>query len=129
MFKYIRNEMIALAAVAGLLSIVAFGVFYFTRADSTIETVPPGTFPIDDSTEDGDALISKVITLIPKDAIPAILEPKFASPQTAENLIKDTEQVIGVSINGDARAYPIKILSSHEIVNDVVGGEPIAVTW
>jgi hypothetical protein len=41
----------------------------------------------------------------------------------------DFEHVIGVYINGDARAYPIRMLSRHEIVNDVVGGEYIAVTW
>ncbi len=39
------------------------------------------------------------------------------------------ERVIGVIINGDARAYPIPILSNHEIVNDIVGGEPVAITW
>ena len=70
-----------------------------------------------------------IVTLLPKDAIPAILEPKFTSPQFAEDQMTDTEQVIGVSINGDARAYPINILSRHEIVNDVVGGKSIAVTW
>jgi len=39
------------------------------------------------------------------------------------------ELVIGVEINGQARAYPIRFLSLHEIVNDVIGGEPVAVTW
>ena len=39
------------------------------------------------------------------------------------------EQVLGLSIDGDSRAYPIKMLSRHEIVNDVVGGKPVAVTW
>ncbi len=37
--------------------------------------------------------------------------------------------VIGVEINGDARAYPIRLLSLHEIVNDVIGEKPVAVTW
>ena len=41
----------------------------------------------------------------------------------------DAEQVQGLSVNGDNRAYPIRMLSRHEIVNDVVGGEPVAVTW
>ena len=39
------------------------------------------------------------------------------------------ELVIGVSIDGDTRAYPINVLSRHEIVNDVVGGTPLAVTY
>ena len=41
----------------------------------------------------------------------------------------DDEKVLGVSINGESRTYSIPMLSRHEIVNDVVGGVPIAVTW
>ena len=40
-----------------------------------------------------------------------------------------SERVIGVSINGESRAYPLNLLSRHEIVNDTVGGKAIAVTW
>jgi hypothetical protein len=40
-----------------------------------------------------------------------------------------TELILGVEIEGDARAYSVPLLSRHEIVNDVVGGKPIAVTW
>ena len=39
------------------------------------------------------------------------------------------EHVLGLSINGDHRAYSLRMLSSHEIVNDVVGGVPVAATW
>ena len=70
-----------------------------------------------------------MVTTIPEDAIRAILEPEFVPAENVPSLFRDTELVIGVAINGDARAYPIDILSSHEIVNDVVGGKPIAVTW
>ena len=42
---------------------------------------------------------------------------------------QDEEEVIGVLLNGDARAYPTRLLSLHEVVNDTVGGQPIAVTW
>lgn len=59
--------------------------------------------------------------------IPAIDNPDFhsanASPYPPEQL------VIGLEINGDARAYSVPLLSRHEIVNDVVGGVPVAVTW
>ena len=70
-----------------------------------------------------------VITLLPYDAIKAILEPRLVDVEWAEQQMDDVEQVIGVSIGGEHRAYPIYMLSSHEIVNDVVGGVPIAVTW
>lgn len=67
-------------------------------------------------------------TVLPKDAIQAILDPSFEQAGEA-TWLADSDSVIGVSINGDARAYPVPILSSREIVNDTVGGVPIAVTW
>lgn len=67
-------------------------------------------------------------TVLPKDAIEAILDPSFEAASEA-TWLADSDPVIGVSINGDARAYPVPILSGREIVNDTVGGVPIAVTW
>lgn len=64
----------------------------------------------------------------PKDGIPAIDAPRFVSLGKRSDL-KDTEAVIGLEINGDARAYPLRILMWHEIVNDVVGGIPVTVTY
>jgi hypothetical protein len=64
----------------------------------------------------------------PKDGIPALLAPKFVAADEAR-FLKGKDQVIAVRINGDARAYPIKILNHHEVVNDTVGGVPIAVTF
>lgn len=71
----------------------------------------------------------KIITLLGFDAIPAILSPEFVGVDVAEEWMSEDEQVIGLSINGDNRAYSIPMLSRHEIVNDVVGGEPVALTW
>ena len=72
----------------------------------------------------------EIVTLLPFDAIPAIDDPKFFPDlETANMFYTDDEYVLGVEIDGDARAYSVPLLSSHEIVNDVVGGEPIAVTW
>ena len=64
----------------------------------------------------------------PKDGIPAIMAPKFAAVEEAD-FLRDSDAVIGVEIAGVARAYPIRILNWHEIVNDTVNGEPIAVTF
>ena len=71
----------------------------------------------------------EIITLLGFDAIPAILEPEFVDAAQAGEWLEDDDLVIGVSINGDSRAYSVPMLSAHEIVNDVVGGAPIAVTW
>jgi hypothetical protein len=64
----------------------------------------------------------------PKDGIPAILKPNFIHPEQAD-FMADKDQVIGVNINGTAKAYPIKILNWHEVVNDTVNGIPIVVTF
>jgi hypothetical protein len=43
--------------------------------------------------------------------------------------VRDADQVLGVTIGSESRAYPIPFLSWHEIINDTVGGVPVAVTW
>ncbi|MEO3431188.1 DUF3179 domain-containing protein [Pelagibius sp. CAU 1746] len=64
----------------------------------------------------------------PKDGIPAIDDPRFVAVAEAADLAP-AEPVIGLEIAGDARAYPLRILTWHEIVNDTVGGTPVAVTY
>ena len=71
----------------------------------------------------------KIITVLGRDGIPAILDPIFASRAAGIGQMDPLERVIGVSINGESRAYPLNLLSRHEIVNDTVGGKAIAVTW
>lgn len=63
-----------------------------------------------------------------KDGIPALTEPAFIAAKAADYL-KSKDEVIGVAIGGQARAYPLKVMNWHEIVNDVVGGKPIMVTY
>ena len=64
----------------------------------------------------------------PKDGIPSIDNPVFASIRDS-NFMSDSDTVIGLEINGQAKAYPLFILVWHEIVNDVVGGTPVSVTY
>ena len=71
----------------------------------------------------------EIVTLLPFDGIPAIDDPDFLNARQADEEYAPDELVFGVEFNGDARAYSIPLLSSHEIVNDTVGGEKIAVTW
>ncbi len=71
----------------------------------------------------------KIITILGRDGIPVILEPIFAGRAAAIGQMEPLERVMGVSINGESRAYPLNLLSRHEIVNDTVGGKAIAVTW
>jgi len=62
-----------------------------------------------------------------KDGIPALDHPAFDTP--LQTPFADDERVLGVFINGQARAYPYSILNWHEIVNDSVGGVPVSVTY
>lgn len=62
-----------------------------------------------------------------QDGIPSVDEPRFRP--IAEANLDDGEPVFGVVRNGEARAYPQYVLVFHEIVNDVIGGEPVAVTY
>jgi hypothetical protein len=64
----------------------------------------------------------------PKDGIPSIDNPKFRDVGKVKGL-GDTVPVVSFSMNGEARAYPLGILMRHEIVNDKVGGRPVAVTY
>ena len=64
----------------------------------------------------------------PKDGIPSIDDPKFVAVAESEDLLP-REPVIGLTVNGESRAYPLRILTWHEIVNDEIGGVPVAVTY
>ncbi len=72
-----------------------------------------------------------MVTVLPKDAIPAIRNPEFISREQAEPLMADDEPVLGLvdMQTGQAKAYSLWHLDGHEIVNDRLGGKPIAVTW
>ncbi len=63
-----------------------------------------------------------------KDGIPALINPTHVGASEADYL-GDDELVFGVQINGDARAYPMRILDWHEMFNDVVGGVPVALAY
>lgn len=64
----------------------------------------------------------------PRDGIPSIDNPKFR-PISEETDVAGREPVIWLEVNGEARAYPLRILTWHEIVNDTIGGVPVAVTY
>jgi len=64
----------------------------------------------------------------PKDGIPSIDNPVFAEISDSQ-FMSDSDTVIGLEINGEAKAYPIFILVWHEIINDGVGGTPVAITY
>ncbi len=65
-----------------------------------------------------------------KDGIPSIDNPRFLTAEEADgSMLRDADRVLGFSYNGHTRAYPVKILNWHEIVNDQVGGQPVVVSF
>ncbi len=65
----------------------------------------------------------------PKDGIPSIDNPKFVSMEEADRWIKDNELVLAIDYQGVKRVYPLQILVFHEIVNDVIAGDPLLITY
>ncbi len=63
----------------------------------------------------------------PKDGIPSLDKPRFDSQESTP--FSDDELILGVIINGEAKAYPYGILNWHEIVNDTIGGLPVTITY
>jgi hypothetical protein len=80
------------------------------RGVSASEELPPG-----------------VEQIIPRGAIAAILDPEFVPAQEAE--ITEDAWVLGVAMNGEARAYSLNLLNRHEVVNDRIAGRPVAAVW
>ena len=70
----------------------------------------------------------RIVPDVPKDAIPPLDFPKYVDVSEVD-FLEGSDLVIGIEINDDARAYPIKILNWHEIVNDNIGGQDIVVTY
>lgn len=107
---------VAILLLAGLISVKSI------RPDPALSQRPElevhGVF-------DGDTMY----TVLPPEAIPAILEPEFISGEEADSQMSPDEMVMGILAGGEARAYSLWHLDAHEVVNDTIGGIPIAATW
>ena len=125
-----KSGFIIVLLLVGLLVAVVFmsqirGAWLNLRAEKVTLNLPAAS----GAGISSKAVDLKIVTVLGKDGIPAILDPQFLSPEDAASQMQANERVIGLSIDGDHRAYPLNLLSRHEIVNDTVGGEPVAVTW
>ena len=65
---------------------------------------------------------------VKKDGIPDLTNPRLLTPEQATYLLP-SDRVFGVSINGEHRAYPLRVLNAHEMANDVLGGVPFALAY
>ncbi len=62
------------------------------------------------------------------DGIPALDNPRMILPDLADYLLPD-ESVFGIVVNGDSRAYPLRIMDWHEMANDIIGGVPVSLAY
>jgi len=129
---------VAAAALAGLLSLV-----YFSRrpALEALPTKSGGLGPngasisfrrtVTSSFDLAYCIIPEVEVFSggpPKDGIPALTDPKSVTAAKA-GYLEDQDRVIGVEFGGEARAYPLRILNYHEVVNDNLGGKAVLVSY
>lgn len=121
---------------AGVAAIAAVSVLRSGPESSTVEVERPvarSTAGGGDASSGTPAPPSsrelEIVTVLPQDAIPAIFDPQFVSAAEADAQLAPEDLVLGVSVDDDHRAYGVAFLSSREVVNDVIGGVPLAVTW
>lgn len=97
-----------------------------------MEMVGPGTVRANNG-ETAERLTAQYekdsIRLAGRDWVPPLNFPEMDSAERGDHLLEDNDWVIGISRNGEQKAYPVKVLGVHELANDTVGGDPIAVCW
>lgn len=123
-----RSGKLRTTVLVGLVAISTAMLFSALWQPSEAQFAPPPTAPAFDLS---NAVIPPNEIHAggpPKDGIPALTHPTVIRADKA-NYLNDTDRVVGVTLGDQARAYPIKILNYHEIVNDTLGRIPIAVTY
>lgn len=73
--------------------------------------------------------VGELVRVTDRDSIQAVIAPTIADAALADGDFDPTEPVLVASINGEERAYSVAQMGMHEVVNDTLGGVPIAVTW
>ncbi len=110
--RSLSMPMIPLIALAGTLA----GAVTWSSAVLAQEREVPQGIPVDGFTQ-----------LLPRGVIAAVVDPVFVKAQDAE--MPDEAWVLGYAAGGEAYAYDLNLLNSHEIVNHKAAGAPIAAVW
>ncbi len=91
---------------------------------------PPMGALLDEAVEGGSRvnLTEVVWGGVRLDGIPPLEFAPYVTPEEADYLLP-SDRVFGVSINGEHRAYPLRVMNAHELANDELGGEPISLVY
>ncbi len=119
------NSLLGIALV-----LVVWGVFAMgTPGAPEVKEIPDGGGGVFDVTLHNIPLREIEAGGPPKDGIPALTDPSFVSAKEANKFLQSWDRVLGVEHRGVAKAYPIKILDWHEVVNDTIADRPLALSW
>ncbi len=110
------------------LFVVAYWSVGFDSEPHQVEEGPISA-PSDvyDPVRAGEETPSGFRQLLPRDAILPVYNPTFTSATASE--WDDETLVIGLALDGEAKAYPVSFLNRREMVIDWIGGTPVLVTW
>ncbi len=126
MSERIANHTRIAVAAALTVGIMSFGLA--AHAQSPLPNSWPAQWPNTDF-EKTSVDFGEITSVLPRDRIPAINDPKFGSIADGAAFLADVEPVISLQIEGQGRAYPLQIMTWHEIVNDEFAGVPVSVTF
>jgi len=121
------------AAAALVVCILTAVIVLTLQREAPGDVLEAGDFVIGTATAERELIVRGM----PTNGVQTLVQPATISPREIERfneeergkLLVSADRVIGVSIGGESRAYPLRLMRWHEVVNDVVGGEPIAVTY
>ncbi len=132
------NKFYLLAIVAATIFLGIAGLFSPTssHAQLSCDNPPSGmerlstVWNLTDFCTYEEGVLGEIISGgVPRDGIPPIDNPQFESIEVASTWLSDQSPVVAVEVEGIARAYPLAILTRHEIVNDVIGETAVAATF
>ena len=106
-------------------ALIVFGVYRLVFMPSLLNATTDNGFDLSNSEIDTRKIMHGGP---PKDGIPALDFPRFTSPLEA-TFLREDDWIIGLEIQGEARAYPVKILNYHEIVNDRIGTLGVLISY
>lgn len=123
-----KKTRIILFAVGGCV-ILVFGMAFVGISILRIIMVQREIVQYRATQAENKQMVAEMVTDGPRDKIPAINEPKYENERSASEWLLPNDIVFGMVFQGATIAYPQRILVWHEIVNDVIGGTPVAITY
>ena len=138
-----KKHVLAVIAASIIIFVIAFSGYRLLNSDSEVQIEDKKAGRLDVSNQEPFSIADPEVDLVRDgvnagsiefgcsgaDCIPSIDEPVFESKESADQWLEPDDLVFTVKKNGVFRAYPQRILNWHEIVNDEIEGEPVAVTF